>query len=179
MFQAVFDQLREADSHTHAVSQSLNRLCIRDVACGVAAFAAMLAADMADLDDVVDVMALMTPPPSPRESTYVPVRVGETFRYTDLPGSGCMYNARVVAIRGDQMDIRHTGRDIKYGRYTLSVPHVEFQRCDGVPTVGLDDDEYVPPHALAPVTDEERMDFVLDRPPSRDAAVKCMKRIRV
>lgn len=177
MFQAVFDQLREADAHTRAAAQTLGRLRVRRVACGVVAFAAALTGDMADLADVVDVMTLMTPPPSPMGSSYVPSRVGEAFRYTDLPGSGCMYHARVVAIRGDQMDIRHTGRDIKYGRYTLSVPHVEFERCDGVPAADPDG-EYVPPHALAPVTDEERMDFVIGRPPTRGSAVECLKRIR-
>ena len=179
MFQAVFDKLREADAHTHTVALTLNRLCVRDVAYGVATFATTLTGDMADLADVIDVMALLTPPPSPRDSTYVPSCVGEAFRYTDLPGSGNMYNARVIAIRGDQMDIRHTGRDIKYGRYTLSVPCVEFERCDSALATGSDEDEYTPPHTLALVTDEERMNFVLGRPPARGSAVECMKRIRV
>lgn len=177
MFQAVFDHLHEADTHTRAAAQGISRLRVRDVACGIMAFVTSLSGDMDDLADIADVMTLVTLPPLPAtESTYVPSCVGEAFRYTDIPGSGCMYNARVVAIRGDQIDIRHTGRDIKYGRYTLSVPHIEFARCE---TSDPDDDEYVPPQALAPVTDEERMDFVLGRPPTRDSAVECMKRVRM
>ena len=178
MFQAVYDQLLEADTHTRNAAYILSHLRIRHVACGVAAFAVTLTGNMTDLSNVVDVMTLMTPPPSPAGSMYVPSRVGESFRYTDLPGSGCMYNAQVVAIRGDEMDIRHTGRDIKYGRYTLSIPHVEFEPHTKIPIADPQDDEYVPSHTHSLASEKERMCFLLDRPPTRGSAVECMKRIR-
>ena len=113
----MFDQLDEAATHTDAVARLLGVLGAMSI-------------------------TITTPPTetpvrgmSP-VSCYVPTFVGEHFKYTDIPGSGTMYYAKVLCIKGDDINIIHTGRDIKYGSYIVNIRQVEFMRlrCSHAPT---------------------------------------------
>lgn len=122
MYQEVFDKLNEASSHTSVVASNLWRVHVHAMSMHISLDACKLEKGMNDLLDILDLIPVASAP----SSRYVPTFVGEHFTYTDIPGSGFMYHAKVLCIRGEEIDLIHTGTDLKYGRHTANVRLVEF-----------------------------------------------------
>lgn len=90
--------------------------------CGkVRMFVSRVLDDMSNMSDVLEIMRLASPLSS---SYYVPTYVDEEFKYTDNYGN--VYNARVLCIRDDEIDVIHTGTDRHYGKYTVNVHDFQF-----------------------------------------------------
>lgn len=82
--------------------------------------------DITDIMDIVDATKGWLPLAT-QEFAYVPTKVGEAFKYTDIPGSNNFYKAEVVAILGDhKMNIKHVTTDKKYGYCTIDMLEIEF-----------------------------------------------------
>ena len=80
---------------------------------------------MSALSDIVELMQIASCSPA----YYVPTYVDEDFRYTD--NQGIVYNARVLCIRDDEIDMIHTGADSHYGRFTVNIHDIQFSRAAG------------------------------------------------
>ena len=62
---------------------------------------------------------------------YVPMKVGEKFIYTDIPGSTTFYGAELLAIDkvNGTMCVKHLNHDVKYGDMTLQISAVVCRPC--------------------------------------------------
>lgn len=130
-------------------------------------------------------------------SKYIPTKINEKFQYTVIPKSkNGFYNAKVVSVEHKFINIVHIGtRDSKYGYDRINIDNTEFRPHRPLATgknskrkkkdtkrptsmqKDKDNEAYIPPSTMIQPGNNERMHFVLNRPPSRRSAVDCMMRL--
>ena len=199
----VYELLNEADAHTATLSDLLRGIrSFEDEKKTLDGVVMVIDKQKAEADryqpatDSVEYNANNRGHDSPQTigSKYVPTEINEKFQYTNIPNSNVFYNAKVVAFEDTFISIVHIGKiDCKYGKGRINIETTkfrpplatirkrkkrgQFEQKHSRPsksTMQNKDDAYIPPSTMTLPGNSERMHFVMNRPSSRQSAVRCM-----
>lgn len=100
---------------------------VKEVVAGVLSHCATIVQQMVDVGGILDIMNESEDYVHSPTHRYIPSTIGETFKYTELPGSDLFFHAQLVRrVSKRKLAIKHLGIDKKYGSCSIDVTEMDF-----------------------------------------------------
>lgn len=100
---------------------------VKEVVVGVLSHCATIVQQMVDVGGILDIMNESEDYVHSPTHRYIPSTIGETFKYTELPGSDIFFHAQLVRrVSKRKLAIKHLGIDKKYGSCSIDVAEMDF-----------------------------------------------------